>query len=206
MYRKWLANSLQRQKNGTGRNMKRAFERITLVIGALTFLTLFGSIISVSEAFIYHWEMDETPEGSESATVIEPVEVTLLDEQIQVPSHSASLALLRKYSVHLGPEWDPGYAYRLLQTFESIPQETNNLYDGAPGVASSVWRLSDRHIQDDLSVEYRDGQRIVTIPESVFVHATPLLAEIEGVRGKYCLLYTSPSPRDLSTSRMPSSA
>ena len=24
--------------------------------------------------------------------------------------------------------------------------------------------------------------------------------------GKYCLLYTSPSPRDLSTSRMPSSA
>ena len=185
MYRKWLANSLQRQKNGTGRNMKRAFERITLVIGALTFLTLFGSIISVSEAFIYHWEMDETPEGSESATVIEPVEVTLLDEQIQVPSHSASLALLRKYSVHLGPEWDPGYAYRLLQTFESIPQETNNLYDGTPGVASSVWRLSDRHIQDDLSVEYRDGQRIVTIPESVFVHATPLLAEIEGVRGKY---------------------
>ena len=26
------------------------------------------------------------------------------------------------------------------------------------------------------------------------------------VDGKYCLLYTSPSPRDLSTSRMPSSA
>ena len=26
------------------------------------------------------------------------------------------------------------------------------------------------------------------------------------VEGKYCLLYTSPSPRDLSTSRMPSSA
>ena len=25
-------------------------------------------------------------------------------------------------------------------------------------------------------------------------------------RGNYCLLYTSPSPRDLSTSRMPSSA
>ena len=26
------------------------------------------------------------------------------------------------------------------------------------------------------------------------------------VSGKHCLLYTSPSPRDLSTSRMPSSA
>jgi len=146
---------------------------------------LFGTVISQSTAFNYHWEIDETPEGSESATVVEPIEVTLLDEQIQVPSYSASLALLRKYSVHLGPEWDPGYAYRLLQTFESIPQETNNLYEDTPGVASSIWRLSDRHIQDDLSVEYRDGQRIVTIAEAAFVHATPLLAEIEGVRGRY---------------------
>ena len=113
------------------------------------------------------------------------MQVTLLDEQIQVPSHSASLALLRKYSVHLGPEWDLGYAYRLLQTFESIPQETNNLYAGSPGVASSIWRLSDRHVQDDIVVEYRDGQRIVTIAEAAFVHAEPLLAEIEGVRGRY---------------------
>ena len=41
------------------------------------------------------------------------------------------------------------------------------------------------HIQDDLSVEHRNGQRIVTIAEAAFVHATPLLAEIEGVRGTY---------------------
>ena len=166
--------------------MKRAFERITFVIiGTFIFFTLFGSIVSVSEAFTYHWEIDETPEGQESATVVEPIEVILLNEQIQIPSHSASLALLRKYSVHLGPEWDPGYAYRLLQTFESIPQEANNPYAQTPGVAPSIWRLSDRHIQDDLSVEYRNGQRIVTIAEAAFVHATPLLAEIEGVRGRY---------------------
>ena len=88
---------------------------------ALISVFLFSSIISQGAAFTYRWEIDETPEGSESATVVEPIEVTLLDEQIQVPSHSASLALMRKYSVHLGPEWDPGYAYRLLQTFESIP-------------------------------------------------------------------------------------
>ena len=152
---------------------------------ALITVILFRTVISQSTAFNYHWEMDETPEGSESATIVEPIEVTLLDEQIQVPSHSASLALLRKYSVHLGPEWDPGYAYRLLQTFESIPQETNNPYADTPGVASSVWRLSDRHIQDDISIEHRGGQQIVTIAADAFVHATPLLAEIEGVRGRY---------------------
>ena len=137
------------------------------------------------ETFTYHWKIDEAPEGSESTTVIEPVEVTLLDEPIQVASHSASLALMRKYSVHLGPEWSPGHAYRLLQTFESIPQGTNNPYAESPGVASSIWRLSDRHIQDDISVEYRDGQRIVAIAEATFVHAEPLLAKIEGIRGRY---------------------
>ena len=135
--------------------------------------------------FNYQWEIDETPEGSESATVIEPVEVTLLDEPIQVVSHSASLALMRKYSVHLGLEWSPGHAYRLLQIFESIPQKTNSPYAERPEVDASLWRLSNRHIQDDISVEYRNGQRIVTVTEAAFVHATPLLAEIEGVRGRY---------------------
>ncbi|MXV85077.1 hypothetical protein F4X88_01025 [Candidatus Poribacteria bacterium] len=129
--------------------------------------------------FTYHWEIDETPEGSESATVVEPVQVTLLDEPIEIASHSASLALMRKYSVHLGPEWSTGHAYRLLQTFESIPQETNNPYADSPGVASSIWRLSDLHIQDDISVEYRDGQRTTTIAEEAFVHATPLLAKLK---------------------------
>lgn len=140
---------------------------------------------SQGAAFTYHWEIDETPEGSESATIVEPVQVTLLDEPVEVASHSASLALMRKYSVHLGPEWNQGYAYRLLQTFESIPQEMNNSYEENPTVDASLWRLSNRHIQDDIAMEYRDGQRIVTIAEEAFVHATPLLAEIEGVQGRY---------------------
>ena len=137
------------------------------------------------EPFIYHWEIDETPEGSESATIIEPVEVTLLDEPIQVPSHSASLALMRKYSVHLGPEWSPGRAYRLLQTFESVPQETNSSRDEIPRVEPSIWRLSDQYIQGDIIVEYQERQRVVTITQAAFTYAHPLLAEIEGVRGRY---------------------
>ena len=140
---------------------------------SLISVTLFSSVICQGNAFTYYWEINETPEGSESTTVVEPVQVTLLDEPIQVVSHSASLALMRKYSVHLGPEWSPGHAYRLLQTFESIPQETNNPYAESPGVASSIWILSSRHIQDDIEVNYRDGQRIVTIAEDAFVHAEP---------------------------------
>ena len=40
------------------------------------------------------------------------------------------------------------------------------------------------------------------------VHSARYLDAVERIdaRGRLCLLYTSPSPRDLSTSRMPSSA
>ena len=135
--------------------------------------------------FTYHWEIDETPEGSESATIIEPIEVTVLDKQIQVPSHSASLALMYKYSVYLGPEWDPGYAYRLLQTFESILPAANDPRHLILHLSASIWKLSDRHVQDDIEVESQGDQKIVTLSKTSFEYATPLLAEIEGVRGRY---------------------
>ena len=170
---------LQKKPERTMKTIKFALIFVILLVGSICNPDLQGA------SFTYHWEIDEIPEGSESATIVEPIQVTLLDEPIEIASHSASLALMRKYSVHLGPEWSPGHAYRLLQTFESIPQETNNPYAESPGVASSIWRLSNRHIQDDISVEYRDEQRIVTIAEDAFVHAEPLLAEIEGVRGRY---------------------
>ena len=155
------------------------------VLQSVIIINLFCGVALQGTAFDFSWEMDETPEGSESATVVEPVKVIFLDEAIEVPSYSASLILMRKYSVHLGPEWGAGNANRLLQTFDTIPQWTNNLYDEESRVAASVWRLSNRHIQDDISVEYRGEQRIVTVAEAAFVHATPLLAEIDGVRGRY---------------------
>ena len=149
---------------------------------------LIACSVSQSEAassYSYHWEIDETPQGAESASLIEPVQVVLLDEVVEVASHSASLQLREKYSVHLGTEWNANHAYSLLHTFESIPQAMNYPYDEEPTVPSSVWQLSDRHIQNDIAVEIRDGQRIVTIAQEAFTYAEPLLAEIEGVRGRF---------------------
>ena len=104
---------------------------------------------------------------------------------IHVVSHSASLALMRKYSMHLDTGWNPRRAYKLLQTFESIPQDTNNLYDEIPSIDPSIWRLSDRYIQNDILIEYQDGQQIVTIAQAAFTYAQPLLAEIDSVQGRY---------------------
>ena len=41
---------------------------------------------------------------------------------------------------------------------------------------------------------------------SLFGDEVEQITEFDPLTGKNCLLYTSPSPRDLSTSRMPSSA
>ncbi len=170
---------LQKKPERTMKTIKFALIFVILLVGNICNPDL-------QEApFTYHWEIDETPEGSESATVVEPVKVTLLDEVIQVPSHSASLALMRKYSVHLGPEWDPGHAYRLLQTFESIPQKTNRAGYEVRDVSPSIWRLSNLHIQDDIGISFEGEAKIVTISKYAFSYAEPILAEIEGVRGRF---------------------
>ena len=58
----------------------------------------------------------------------------------------------------------------------------------------------------DLSVDINDGELIVIVGPSGCGKSTLLrmIAGLEEVNS--CLLYTSPSPRDISGSRMPSSA
>ena len=64
-----------------------------------------------------------------------------------------------------------------------------------------------------VGIDFRDG--ILFVPEVLLAANAmkagmeilrPLLSESDADRMGNCLLYTSPSPRDLSTSRMPSSA
>ena len=57
---------------------------------------------------------------------------------------------------------------------------------------------------------YKGGHHIGSIPvnaDGTFNKESNTYQKIKYLlENKYCLLYTSPSPRDLSTSRMPSSA
>ena len=59
-------------------------------------------------------------------------------------------------------------------------------------------------IYEDLSKEMLDKlERAVT---SISDNSNKIAIVLERHENRFCLLYTSPSPRDLSTSRMPSSA
>ena len=148
---------------------------------------IFASIISIlpiSYAFEFSWEIDETPEGQESATAVEPIEVTLFNQPIQVLSHSAAIFLMKKYSVYIDTNWNGIDAYKLLQTFESIPQRTNWRF-ARQDVSPSVWQISNSYIHNDIDIEHKGDTRVVTIASDAFTYANPLLAEIEGVRGRF---------------------
>ena len=52
-------------------------------VGWTLIAVLFGGVIQFGFAFEYNWEIDETPEGAESATVVEPVQVVLLVKRLR---------------------------------------------------------------------------------------------------------------------------
>ena len=78
---------------------------------------------------------------------------------------------------------------------------TNKTYPRATDPVSGKWIKVENVTTNTFEV-----QTLATVPSTnVSVH-TFVSAADEGLSHKSCLLYTSPSPRDLSTSRMPSSA
>ncbi|MXZ09209.1 MAG: hypothetical protein F4Y79_07145 [Gemmatimonadetes bacterium] len=153
-------------------------------LSMILLLTLIFSGHALAQ-FTYTWKTDTTYEGVDKATLVQPVQVMFLNQPIQVVPHSASLRLIQQYSVLLGTEWSDGQAYRLLQTFESIPQLSNDPYKETLEVPSSLWQLTDQHIQNDIEIRIQDGQKIITLSREAFTYADPLLAEIEGVRGRF---------------------
>ena len=115
----------------------------------------------------------------------------------------------------------PGGAYRFLSITNEGISITNwlnelgidafmlkhrlpNNYDGPckQAVASSDAFRAIELIRDNSEKWNIDPNNVGVIGFSAGGH----LASTISTKGKFCLLYTSPSPRDLSTSRMPSSA
>ena len=104
-----------------------------------------------------------------------------------------------------------------VQNFGKTPEgEQVRLYSltNANGLKAQV--MTYGAIVTSLEVPDRKGQMddIVLGYDNLqdYIKETPYFGAIVGrygnriAKGKFCLLYTSPSPRDLSTSRMPSSA
>ena len=91
-------------------------------------------------------------------------------------------------------------------------QAANSGHPGTPmamaPVAYSLWQDFLRFDPSDPIWPNRDRFVLSIGHASTLLYSLLHLSGVKAVNPKYetCLLYTSPSPRDLSTSRMPSSA
>ena len=79
--------------------------------------------------------------------------------------------------------------------------------DALPGRAEAI-PVADAHavLGNPMKPPFPDGMEQLVVGMGCFWGAERFYWQTEGVYTTACLLYTSPSPRDLSTSRMPSSA
>lgn len=140
--------------------------------------------------FSYHWEEDQSTAGSDYAAAINmPIEVTFLDETVDVVDDSSANQLQHEFNILLSDEegfatWTQEHAYRVLETMKSIPQDTRD-YEEPQSITASKWKLTSDYIEDDILISSTNGVKEVTISEAAFVNASPKLAKVEGKRGLY---------------------
>ena len=147
-----------------------------LIAILITVKLICGSTITVpASAFEYHWESNETPEGIESYTPVDPIHIELLGDLKQVSHHSASLILKDQYNVYLHDDIKPAHAAALLNTFSAV----SDRYDTV-----SYWAVVDRHIQNDIDIKIQGNIKEVEVSLFAFQYANPLLAKVDGVEGK----------------------
>ena len=85
--------------------------------------------------------------------------------------------------------------------FDKVDRDFKDLKDWVGIVVGGFQRRAGRSLEDAVAGTLRIALGREVKPENIMMRK-----KITDDEGLICLLYTSPSPRDLSTSRMPSSA
>ena len=144
-------------------------------------------VFNVSElsedGYRFKWKEDASPAGAEySSYVNKPVEVVLFGAQETIPQQNFHPRLWEDYAIVLSDDqkpWNQEFAYRLLETLDQL---FIAYYDA---LAPSKWILSDDHIDNDMTIRKVGTETELVISRHAFTHAAPMLAKVEGKRGKY---------------------
>jgi hypothetical protein len=131
----------------------------------------------------YKWKEDASPAGAEySSYVNKPVEVEIFGVQETIPQQNFHPRLWEDYAIVLSDDqkpWNQEFAYRLLETLDQLFIAH---YDP---LTLSKWILSDDHIDNDMTIRKVGTETELVISRHAFTHAAPMLAKVEGKRGKY---------------------
>ena len=138
-------------------------------------------IVSTAQAdFEFEWVTNETHQGQETATPVEPLQINILGREVEVFDDSSALKLHDLYNVYLdNHSWTHEYSYALLNAFEQIPAVP--YWDT---LDRSMWHIVDIDLDNDILILDNGEDASVLIALDAFSNANSMLAEIDGVRGK----------------------
>lgn len=150
--------------------------------------------ITLSNAtdYYYEWSDDSSYMGhAQQSYINDPPQYRILSDTIRVPDDFSSVNLLNQHGILLSDRekpWSREDAYRLYRTVRMIPGlaiANLEMLTTVNSTVKSVWQLSETSLADDIQVTVSGGVRIVRVSREAFTYATPLVAELDGVKGRF---------------------
>ena len=139
--------------------------------------------------FRYEWRMDASRAGAaETSHVVAPPNITFLNESIALGDDQATSRLHHEFNVILADDertWSSEYAFRLLETLNAVPRMQTRSFYAAQTLPASKWVLTDDYLHNDISMSTNGSHFIVRLSSAAFVHASPQIVRLDGVRGRF---------------------
>ena len=154
-----------------------------LVEAKLTRITLANNV-----NYYYEWQDDSSYVGHAQQTYINGNKnLVILNDTIKIPDDFSSINLLNTHGIALSDKitpWTSEDAYRLFEIVKKVPVLAVLNQEMKKDV-SSVWTITNDEVVDDISIVASGTVKYVTISRKAFVYATPLIAELDGIKGKF---------------------
>jgi hypothetical protein len=145
-------------------------------------------VLSNSINYVYQWQDDSSYVGHAQQSYINtPYSIQVLNSTITIPDDFSSVTLYNKYGIALSNElakWTNEDAYRLFKTISNNPL-FQTYGEGSPVKVTSVWKIVDTDIANDITIDTIDNIRMVTISKKAFVYANPSVGVLDGIKGRF---------------------
>jgi hypothetical protein len=141
--------------------------------------------------YIYKWQDDSSFLGHAQQSYLNgDQDLKILGEAIKIPDDFSSVNLINTAGIALSNKitsWSSEDAFKLYQMVKRVPILNSNkeLLSTNSVNVNSVWEITDEEIIDDISINEKNGIKYVTISRKAFVYATPLIAELDGIKGRF---------------------
>jgi hypothetical protein len=141
--------------------------------------------------YFYKWEDDSSYLGHAQQSYINgQPDYKVINDPIKVPDDFSSINLISISGIALSNKitsWSSEDAYRLYQMVKRVPilNASKGVLSTNNAIVNSVWSITDDEVVDDVSINLVNSIKYVTISRKAFVYATPLIAELDGIKGRF---------------------